>query len=351
MDRYLHRLQHREYLHFFKGFLKNFALGIFIVFLSTWGGIYAEEENPKRAIDPNTQADNCGPYYIWYQTGPDSYSSPTAYVDLYSITFDIGDIVDDFDFVYFTGSRAALDANKDGVSDHSFYQINGNQLTWRPANGRMRITQRGCWSSTFNERCGYAMINIQPKGWFRNGSARIPVYAEKRCSPTGVDCSEKLLVFHEFSNCKVTTEALPDFIIRSEVEEKIDSASGMEIIMYHLTIENTTDGPRGTTLTNSITGETSVGRFFLNYFNVDCPQNGVCLVENISNDRFQIELSEIPPKKPIVVSYSIGVSKNDIPFGETSYFTGRTTLSTGGSSQISIGISGSGGGRPERPRQ
>lgn len=314
--------------------------------------LVAQEASFKSAIDPNTQVDNCGPYYIWYQTGPGSYSSPRDYVDLYSITFDISDVVDDFDFVYFTGARAALDTNKDGVSDRGFSRVDENRIIWKPKSGHMRIFERGCWSSMFHEQCGYAMINIQPKGSFKNGNARIPIYVEKKCSPTGVDCSEKLVAFHEFRNCEITSEVLPDFILRSEIsKETADSDSGLYLIQYNITVENTTDAPAGTTLTTTLSGDTNVGRFFLTYFNIDCPQNGNCSLKYAENNEFQVEMADIPPHQEIVITYSIGVNRVDIPSDEKSYFTSTATLSTGGSSRTPIGITGTGGRRPERPRQ
>ena len=158
-----------------------------------------------KAVAPNKQEGKCGPLYLWDQIGPDSYTWPTDYVDLYKITFDISDIVDDFDFVYLTDTptlpKSHLDRNRDGISDLHFFRRSNNQLEWKPRNDRVRITQRGCWASQFNENCGYAMIGIQPKPGFQDGSARISIKVAKRCSPTGIDCSETHLFLHEYSHC------------------------------------------------------------------------------------------------------------------------------------------------------
>ena len=34
----------------------------------------ARAETDIKAVKPNGRDDKCGPYYIWFQTGPDSYT-------------------------------------------------------------------------------------------------------------------------------------------------------------------------------------------------------------------------------------------------------------------------------------
>ena len=136
------------------------------------------------AVSPNGQQGRCGPYYLWYQIGPDSYTYSGDYVDLCEITFDISEVLNDFDFVYFTGKWAHLDKNRDGISDLYFYfppiptptqsqPQPPKLLKWKPEHGCVRINLRDCWGMAFNENCGSAMISIQPRPGFRKGSVKI----------------------------------------------------------------------------------------------------------------------------------------------------------------------------------
>lgn len=314
----------------------------------------------EAAVAPTEQFDRCGPYYIWYQTGPESYTQPTDYIDLYGITFDISDVVDDFDFVYFTDKealqRVRLDKDQDGISDRYFYRIHGNQLEWKPKNGPVRITQRGCWGSRFNDNCGYAMISIQPKPWFQNGVARIPIHVTKKCSPTGVDCSERLLVYHEYSDCSVSS--LPDFTIEKQFDkERSTVRTRRYTIYYHIIIQNVTNVPGETTLTDTVTSGTEGGRLELNYFNIDCPDRAACTILRVSNDLIKVSLTDVPAHEEVTISYSMEIDKDTIPRGEISYFTNTATLSTGGSAKVTQGVWGTGPGidgeperRSERPR-
>ncbi len=337
---------HRQH---FGNVLAIVYIGIFIVLLITAGQLYADETEQGKATDPNKQTGRCGPFYIWYQTGPDEFSSPSDYVDLYSITFDMSDIVDDFDFVYFTDSKRELDTNEDGVSDQHFAMIDGNLIKWTPINGRARITQQGCWASTFNKHCGYAMISIQPKPWYQNGSARIPVHVKKSCSPNGIDCSETHLVQHTFSGCKV--RSLPDFVIRKEVNTDKPLNEGRFVFEYSITVENTTNQPKSTELSDAITSSNQAGEINIEYFNIDCPKNGICQIKTMTKDRFTLELRDIPSNEQVVVTYQMMLDRISIPTGPKTYFTNAATLSSGGSSQVTIGMDGTGEKRPERPRQ
>ena len=85
--------------------------------------LFSSTHHLGAAVAPNGQYGACGPYYLWYQTGPMHYQK---YLDICGITFDISDVIDDFDFVYFgdteASRRASLDKNQDGVSDWSFFR-------------------------------------------------------------------------------------------------------------------------------------------------------------------------------------------------------------------------------------
>jgi hypothetical protein len=305
-------------------------------------------EESRYVTEPNDQYGKCGPYYIWYQTGPGKFSAPFDFVDLYSVTFDISDVVDDFDFVYFTGTRRGLDRNEDGISDWNFYSVDDHQVTWIPPNGQERITQKGCWSSVFHHECGYAMISIQPKPWSRNGSARIPIHVTQKCSQTGSDCSESHVIFHEYANCQA--QSLPEFIIRHE-KAKTGIDHGRTITQFDITIENTTDEPKHTDVTNSMTKESVEGEMFLYYVNIDCPQDAICKIHTMDNDSFTIKLEAIPPQGEVIISYEMAIDRYTIPSDVKSYFTNTATLSDGESSQVTVGIKGLGGRREERPRQ
>jgi len=312
----------------------------------------------EAAVAPNQQNDKCGPYYIWYQIGPDSYTHPADYIDLYGITFDISDIVDDFDFVYFTDTRtlqrASLDKNRDGASDRHFFRINGNQLEWSPINGRVRITQRGCWGSVFNENCGYAMISIQPKPGFHNGSARIPIMVTKKCSPSGFDCSETHLVFHEYSDCFPESLALPEFSIQ-KISEIYTITTDEYTINYSVIVQNTGDKKNKTILTDSITKGSKGGTLVLGSLSIECPKQATCTILNVTNDRIKISLTDVPVNEKVIVSYVATADRNEIPKDEYSYFTNTATLSTGGSVRITEGVSGIGtdeqSGDPERRQE
>lgn len=339
--KHLQRKLNGHFLHCFQFLLQPVALLCLLM-------LAAVAAHAATAVDPNKQAGECGPFYIWYQTGPDEFSSPTDYVDLHSITFDMSDIVDDFDFVYFTDSRRELDSDKDGVSDQHFSLTDGNVLKWIPANGRARITQPGCWSATFDKKCGYAMISIQPKPWYQNGSARIPVHVKKSCSPNNIDCSETHLVQHAYTDCEV--RSLPDFIIRKKISDKPIIDGGRFVFEYTVTIENTTDELKDTTLKDSVTSITHGGQIYLDYFNIECPKNAICQIQEMNNERFAVELRDIPPHEDVIVSYHMTIARDSIPADQKSYFTNTAILSTGGSSQITIGMTGTGEGRIERPR-
>ncbi len=77
-------------------------LCVSILCFLTFSSIHAVQA----AVSPNGQRGACGPYYIWYQMSAEDFPYPIDYVYLCGITFDINDVVDDFDFVYFTDHYA-----------------------------------------------------------------------------------------------------------------------------------------------------------------------------------------------------------------------------------------------------
>jgi hypothetical protein len=337
------------------------------------------------AVAPNRQYGQCGPYYLWYQIGPDSYTYSGDYVDLCEITFDISDVLDDFDFVYFTESRALLDKNRDGISDQWYFpeefqpqnhdqdqdqdhdqdqDQDQNQLPpqpqtpvqikWKPTHGCVRINLRDCWGTTFNEYCGYAMISIQPKAGFPSGSARIPVSVTKRCPPYGADCSETAIITHDYSNCYVPMSLSPDFIVHKHVEPLILSRVATPEFKYTVTVQNTGEGKGDTMLTDIVTNGSNGGILQLSEFKIECPKGAGCF-PNITDEKIQILLLGVARDYVAVITYILTGNAYEISNNEVSYFTNTATLSNGHSSQVTVGIRGMGPGyipgqRPERPR-
>jgi hypothetical protein len=317
------------------------------------GGLVGRGQPAVAAVAPNGQTGKCGQYYIWYQTGPDQYAE---YVDLCSITFGISDVIDDFDFVYFTDSaslqRSDLDPNRDGVSDEYFWGRQYNQLKWEPPEGCVRITQWACWKSRFNPNCGYAMISIQPKPGFEHGRAEIPIHVSKRCPPNGADCSEDYTVVHAYAGCE--SQLLPEFTIHKQIDTTSSSS-----ISYELFIRNTGNMERNTVVTDTVTGGTKGGRLRLVEFDMDCPHGATCNVLQITNNQLKIALTNVDVDDVVRISYTMEANREEIPRNEISYFTNTATLSTGESAQVTEGVKGLGDKvvteparrRPERPRQ
>jgi hypothetical protein len=307
-----------------------------------------------QAVSPNGRYGKCGPYYLWYQVSPDSYASD--YVDLCGITFDISDVVDDFNFVYFTDTtssqRAWLDKNRDGISDQYFFRRTEDQiLEWKPDMGCVRIDLRDCWGAMFNPNCGYAMIHIQPKPGVRSGSARIPVKAIKKCSPNGVDCSETTTISHEYSDC--VAQALPDFIVQKKVDQVFGGYKAD--FKYTITVQNIGSNKGSTMVTDTFTGGTNGGTLELAELKIEqCPSHARCTISSITNETIQISLVGLGVGNVVTITYSRKGNAADISKGDISYFTNTATLPNGSSSQVTVGVQGSGefpGPRPERPRQ
>jgi hypothetical protein len=304
----------------------------------------------KAAVAPNGQGGTCGPYYIWYQMSAEDYPYPMEYVCLSSIIFDISDVVDDFDFVYFTDTaafqRASLDRDKDGVSDLFFVGRNKNQLEWRPDGGCIRINLRECQGTRLNDRCGYAMISIQPKSGFRDGSARIPIHVTAQYMSNGADCSRSYIITHNYSNCLV--KPLPDFI----VQKKVDKTYGQPEFKYTITVQNTTETKGSTELIDTITEGTNGGKLWLFEIKInECPSPATCTLTRMTNDQIHISFVNLPPNGRAEIKYTLEADITEIHREEVSYFTNTAKLSNGSSSQVIVGIEGKGPRRPERPIQ
>jgi hypothetical protein len=369
------------------------VLNIIIFAVAVCFVLFSFIQYSSAAVAPNQQYGQCGPYYLWYQIGPDSYTYSGDYIDLCEITFDISDVLDDFDFVYFTARRAWLDRNRDGISDQWFtpeepqpqdqdqnqdqpqdqdqyqdqdqpqdqdqYQFQfqsepSKELKWKPPHGCVRINLRECWGTAFNERCGYAMISIQPKAGFPSGSARIPVRVTKRCPPYGVDCSETAIISHDYFNCYVPMSSSPDFIVHKSVNQ-ILSPVVPAYFQYMITVQNTGERKGDTVLTDTVTNGSNGGKLQLSEFKVTCPSNARCL-PNITDEKIQISLLGITRGNRAIITYTLTGNAYEIPHNEVSYFTNTATLSSGSSAQVTVGIRGRGpdfipGQRPERPRQ
>lgn len=307
-------------------------------------------EHSEAAVAPNKQAGTCGQYYLWYQMSAEDYSYPMDYVYLCSITFDIIDVTDDFDFVYFIDSvasqRALLDQNSDGISDSYFFGRSQNHIVWKPDGGCIRINLRECQGNKLNERCGYAMISVQPKPGFRNGSARIPIRVVAQC-PNGSDCSKNYIIVHEYSDC--VKQAVPDFIMHKQVDTFYLASSRPEFD-YEITVQNTTTKKSSITLIDTISEGTNGGELRLSEIKITtCPTNATCTLSSVTNKQIQILFTNFPPNGKAIIAYKMKAENIEIPREEVSYFTNTATLSNGSSAQVTVGIKGSGPRRPERP--
>lgn len=310
------------------------------------------------AVVPNGQPGRCGPYYFWYQVSPDNRTYSADYIDLCGITFDITDVLDDFDFVNFTDTstlqRASLDRNRDGISDLYFFGRNQNKLEWKPDNDCIRINLRECQGTTFNENCGYAMISIQPKPGIRNGSARIPIRVTKKCPPYGADCSETATIFHDYYGC--VTSAAPDFIVHKHVDPVLLYTTYVRPeFTYTVTVQNAGAEKGNTILTDTVTNGTNGGTLHLSTLKITtCPAYARCTVSSITHNTIQISLTGLLMNDKATITYILTGNRDEVAQGEVSYFTNTATLSNGSSSQVTVGIRGGGEfpspPRPERPR-
>ena len=298
-----------------------------------------------KAMSPNGKAGVCGPYYIWYQTTPDVYPPLMDFVDLCGITFDIRDINQDFDFVYFTDTdavqRAAFDQNHDGISDLFFVKKDQRVIEWKPEGGCVRIDLNQCQGGKgFDSRCGYAMISVQPKPNFRDGSANIHISVNAKCPPGGYDCSRAYSVVHQYANC-VPSE-LPDFVMQKTVDPtEAATTYKEETFLYRVTLRNTgTSLENHAELTDTMSAGTKGGSLQLKEFSINCPEKATCAVRHINEREFKITFADIPPDTEAKVQYSMVTHKDEITKDEYSYFTNTATLSTGGSARVTVGVRG-----------
>ncbi len=298
-----------------------------------------------KALSPNGQAGTCGPYYIWYQTTPDVYPPLMDFIDLCSIRFDIRDVAQDFDFVYFTDTaayqRAELDLNHDGISDLFFTKKDERSIEWKPEGGCARIDLNQCQGGKgFDPRCGYAMISVQPKPDFRDGSANIHISVNAKCPPGGYDCSRAFSLVHRYDNC-VPDSDMPDFIVQKKVSPTEAATYGQETFLYTVTLRNTgTSLENHTELTDVMSTGTKGGSLQLTEFSIDCPVKATCTVRHINEREFKIAFADIPPDTDATILYSMVTHKEEITKDEFSYFTNTATLSTGGSVRATVGVRG-----------
>lgn len=327
---------------------------------------------------PNGQFGTCGPYYLWYQVGPHDLNYAGNYVDLCEIIFDVSDVYDDFDFVYFTDTptsrRAALDKNRNGISDLYFQfpqsplpadeqdeeaskralaeiarQQNPALLRWKPEHGCVRIYFNECWGSTFSAKCG-AMISIQPKPGRRNGNAHIPVYVSKHCPPYGVECNETHTIVHTYSDCY--TRPQPDFLLNKHVDKALHTSQySTPVFSFTITVHNIGEKKGNTVLTDTFTGGTKGGDLVLSELKVECPSHARCPLSSVTEGEMKLELLGLKVDDMVKVTYKLTGNNKEISVDEVSYFTNTATLSNGTSSQVTVGVRGFGEfPREERPK-
>lgn len=307
------------------------------------------------AVEPNNQEGACGPYYIWYQVSADDYAYAVDALDLCGITFDISDIVDDFDFVHFQDTSvylwSPLDKNHNGISDLFFTGRERTVLKWQPESGCIRIQLQDCQGKTLNEQCGYAAIRIQPKHGFREGSAKITIRTTAKCLPGGIDCNKQYTFIHKYSNCSIETP-LPAFVVQKSVNDVFSSTSYTPKFDFTLIVQNTSGQKGDTELTDTITEGTAGGFLSLSAIEIErCPPGASCYITGIYDSHIQIVLKNFQPNENATITYSLKGNSDDVLRGEVSYFTNIVTLSHGNSAQVTVGFKGTSDQtpRPERP--
>lgn len=297
----------------------------------------------EAAVPPNSQDGECGPYYFWYQTGPTGYQQ---HLDVCGITFDISDAIDDFDLVYFEdseiGRRIDLDENRDGISDENFFRRQGNIVEWRPSKECVRITQQGCESTEFDKRCAYAMIRLQPRRDFTQGSAVIPISVELDCgSSPSSNCQRSFVIRHTYSDCDVSLG--PEFVLVKNLKPHQKKYHYGEKFVYTATVLNTSGKAGKTNLTLRISDGSNHGVLRLAQYAIACPQQARCVIPDMNDQYLQITLDDFPADLHAEMSFVFEADTEGIPrvAGEkwTSDFTITTELSTGGhyTTEITIG--------------
>ena len=354
---------------FFKRIIQGIIVSSLILGLS--------QASMAAVASPNGQFGKCGPYYLWYQVGPDDLTYSGNYVDLCEITFDVSEIYNDFDFVYFTNTPtsryAACDKNRDGISDLYFQfpqalppvdeqeesseralaeiarQQNPNLLRWKPEHGCVRIYLNECWGPGFHEKCG-AMVSLQPKPGRRNGRVSIPVQVTKRCPPYGVECNETHTIIHEYTDCY--TRSQPDFLLNKQVDKALHTTQySMPVFSFTVTVHNIGEKKGNTVLTDTFTGGTKGGQLTLSELKIDCPAHARCTFSSVTGGEITLELLGLKVDDMVKVTYKLTGNNKEISVDEVSYFTNTATLSNGTSSQVTVGVRGFGEfPRPERPK-
>jgi len=350
--------------------IMRFIVGYFLIALA---GMFANVTDvPAKAAAPNGKSGVCGPYYIWYQTTPEVYPPLMDFVDLCGITFDSRDLTQDFEFVYFTDTeayqRAELDQNQDGVSDLFFFKKDQRLIEWKPAGGCVRVDLNQCQGGRgFDPRCGYAMINIQPKPKLRDGSANIHISVNAKCPPGGYDCSRAYTLVHQYADC--APPYIPEFVAQKKVNKSLAETYGQEVFQYEVTVRYTGKANENhIELTDTMSAGTNGGLLTLLNFKMTCPETSnlenivpACTLIYAKSNEFKVAFSNIPPDKSATITYEMATHKEDIDEGEFSYFTNTATLSTGSSSRVTVGVrgmkkvedddeeTGEGSERPERP--
>lgn len=326
---------------------------------------------------PNGQFGECGPYYLWYQVGPDDRMYSGNYVDLCEITFNISDVYNDFDFVYFTNTPTsryeAYDKNRDGISDRYFQfhpvdeqkepsgralvetprQQNSDLLRWKPEHGCVRIYFSECWGPGFHEKCG-AMISLQPKPGHRDGRVSIPVQITKRCPPYGLECNETTIIPHEYSDCY--TPVQKDFLVNKQVDKIVHTSSypANPVFLFTITVHNIGGKPGSTVLTDTFSEGTNGGTLAFSEFNIPtCPSSARCTLTSVTERQIKVDLVGLPVDEEAKITYKLKGNSEEIPKDYISYFTNTATLSEGNISEVTVGIKGFGNFAPprqERPR-
>ena len=341
----------------FSGYLWRQAF-LLLLFVGAMQFVFAGS-SARAAVEPNDQEGACGPYYIWYQVSAEDYAYAVDALDLCGITFDISDIVDDFDFVYFEDTTSyhwsPLDKNHDGISDLFFTGREHSVLKWQPESGCIRIQVKDCQGKTLNEQCGYAAIRIQPKHGFREGSAKFTIQTTAKCLPGGIDCSKNYTFIHKYSNCPIDTP-LPAFVVQKSVNDVFGSitysAPYTPKFDFTIIVQNTSDQKGETELTDIITAGSAGGILSLSEIKIDrCPSNASCYVTGIYDNQIRLSLKNFPPNESAKITYTLKGNSDDVLRDKVSYFTNIVTLSNGNSTQVIVGFKGTSNQtpRPERP--
>lgn len=305
-----------------------------VILLSFCGG------SGEAAVAPNGKEGTCGPYYLWYQVSAADFPHPMEYVYLCGVTFEINDVVDDFDFVYFTDTenirRSHLDSNQDGISDQFFFKEEQNYLEWQPHGGCVRVNLRQCQDNQLNVHCGYAMIRIQPKTSFNSGMAKIPVIVHAMCPPTGSDCSKTYLITHRYSNCE--TASLEEFTVHIQADSL--RVTRDTVIEYEVNVQNVGEKKNSTDVVINIGEGTKGGTLQLIRLNIACPMENSCTLLRATPQQIRIHLADIYPNHLARISYNMTAKRDEIPRKKYSLFKHTVSLSKGGDSDVTISVLG-----------